>query len=96
MGNGGSGETLTSGTVSLSNNAALVFNHADALTYSGLIAGTGSLTKTGPGLLTLLGSGNAFTFNGGTTIAGGTLQIGNGARFGQHSGEHSRQRHAVV
>ena len=86
VGNGGSGETLTSGTISLSNSAALVFNHSDALTYSGVIGGTGSLTKIGPGLLTLLGGSNAFTYNSGTTISGGTLQIGNGGATGNISG----------
>ena len=48
--NGGSGATLGTGPVSLSNSAALVFNHADALTYSGVISGTGGLTQTGSGI----------------------------------------------
>ncbi len=75
VGNGGSSEFLASPIISLSNSAALVFNHSDALTYSGLIAGTGSLTQTGLGILTLPGSN---TYTGGTTVLAGTLQVGNG------------------
>jgi autotransporter-associated beta strand protein len=75
VGNGGSGAFLASPIISLSNSAALVFNHSDALTYSGLIAGTGSLTQAGLGILTLPGSN---TYTGGTTILAGTLQVGNG------------------
>ena len=79
VGNGASGEFLGSPSVSLSNSAALVFNHSDPLTYSGVISGSGSLTQTGTGLLTLLGSN---TYNGGTTISAGTLQVGNGGAAG--------------
>ena len=43
-----------------------------ALSYSGAISGSGSLTQTGPGVLTLLASN---TFTGGTTISAGTLQV---------------------
>ena len=87
VGNGGSGEFLASPSVSLSNSAALVFNHADALTYSGLISGNGSLTQTGGGMLTLTGSS---TYSGGTTIiSANELQVGNGgsgASIGSTSG----------
>jgi len=44
-------------------------------TYSGIISGTGSLTKTGSGALVLSG---ADTYSGATTITAGTLQVGNG------------------
>ena len=83
VGNGGSGEFLASPSVSLSNSAALVFNHADALTYSGTISGNGSLTQAGTGILTLLGSN---TYTDGTTIVAGTLQVGNGGASGSITG----------
>ncbi len=70
IGNGGSGEALLS--PSINNNGTLVFDHSDALVYSGLIGGTGNLLKEGSGVLTLT-AGN--TFSGGTTIVGGTLKL---------------------
>ena len=45
IGNGGSGEFLSSPSVTLFNGAALVFNHSDSLTYSGAIGGQGSLDQ---------------------------------------------------
>ena len=59
--------------------AALVFNHSDALSYSGDISGNGSLTKVGSGMLILAATN---TYTGATTIAAGTLQIGNGGNTG--------------
>ncbi|MES2692307.1 MAG: autotransporter-associated beta strand repeat-containing protein, partial [Verrucomicrobiota bacterium] len=50
------------------------------MSVSGVISGaSGSLTKTGLGLLTLSGVN---TYAGGTTISAGTLQVGNGGRLG--------------
>jgi autotransporter-associated beta strand protein len=83
VGNGGSGEFLASPTVILSNSAALVFSNSDALAYSGVIGGNGSLTETGGGVLTLLGSN---TYTGSTTISSGTLQVGNGVVSGASIG----------
>jgi len=51
-------------------NAALVFANAIAQSYSGVISGSGSLSKTGTGTLTLSAS-NSFT--GATTVTSGTL-----------------------
>ena len=76
IGNGGTGEFLASPTVSLSNNATLAFNHSDALTYGGAIGGNGGLVEQGSSGLLVLTGGNTYT--GPTTVAGGTLQIGNG------------------
>jgi len=70
IGNGGSGESLAS--TKIVNNATLVFNHADALTYSGAISGNGSLIKTGSGILTLSGANNC---SGPTTVSGGVLRL---------------------
>ncbi len=47
-------------------------------TYSGVISGSGSLTKVGSGLMVL---GSAQTFIGGMTINGGTVQLNAGSSF---------------
>ena len=60
-------------------NGALAFDRSDAVTFGGLISGTGSLTQLGGGTLTLTG---ANTYTGGTTISAGTLQLGNGGTSG--------------
>ena len=53
---------------------------ADTLTVNGVIAGTGTtLNKTGAGTVILAGTN---TYTGATTVAAGTLQIGNGALAG--------------
>jgi autotransporter-associated beta strand protein len=52
-------------------------------TFSGVISGTGGLTKTGTGTMTLAG---ANTYTGGTTINGGVLQIGSGSTTGSIAG----------
>ena len=59
----------------ITDNAALAFASPAAQTYSGVISGTGSLTKSGAGTLTLT---NSNTYTGGTTISAGTLQLGDG------------------
>jgi autotransporter-associated beta strand protein len=86
IGNGG-----TSGTIvgDIANRGTLIFNRSDAVTYAGIVSGTGALTKQGAGTLTLTG---ASTYTGATTVSGGTLNVNgsltsavtvaNGARFG--------------
>jgi fibronectin-binding autotransporter adhesin len=63
----------------VTNNAALIFNRSDAVTFGEVITGGGSLTKLGAGTLTLTGA-NAYA--GGTTIGAGTLRVGDGASGG--------------
>jgi fibronectin-binding autotransporter adhesin len=50
-------------------------------TLSGIISGSGALTKAGAGTLTLTGTGTN-TYTGGTTISEGTLSIGRDTRLG--------------
>ena len=56
----------------IGDNSALVFANPNAQTYSGGLFGSGAVTKTAPGTLTLSGS-NSFT--GGLTVQQGTLSI---------------------
>jgi fibronectin-binding autotransporter adhesin len=69
------GDGGVSGSISgnITNNSALVFDRSGSLTYGHAISGTGTLTKRGPGTLTLTG---ANTFSGGTTVTAGTLELG--------------------
>jgi len=60
---------INTGTFALTATSA---NAAGNLAVSGAISGTGSVTKAGPGMVTLSGT-NAYT--GGTTVSAGTLQV---------------------
>ena len=60
VGNGGSGEFLASASVNVASSAALIFNHADTLAYSGSITGGGTVTQIGASVFTLTGS-NTYT-----------------------------------
>lgn len=72
LGNGTTDGSLSS--TSITNNAALVYNLANAdRTVNATITGTGSVTKTGAMTLTLAA---ANTHSGGTILAGGTLIAG--------------------
>ncbi|HVU23275.1 MAG TPA: autotransporter-associated beta strand repeat-containing protein [Opitutus sp.] len=64
--------TLHAGTTST---LATPDSASQTITWSGAISGTGSLTKTGPGLLVLSAASTGNTYSGATTIAGGTLRI---------------------
>jgi len=75
------GDGGTSGSLSgdVTNNSALAFNRSDALSYGGVISGTGSLTKSGAGTLTLSGSN---TYDDTTTVTGGTLSVSTDGNLG--------------
>lgn len=64
------------GVSALTNNGTLIFNRSNASTYSGIVSGSGALTKVGSGTLTLSGSN---TFTGTTSIQQGVLAITNTA-----------------
>ncbi len=92
IGTGGATGVLLGGTGSLVNNGTLIFNRADASTYSGIISGTGVVTKQGAGTLTLSGvniSPNAVVMDRSLTVQAGTLEIlasGTGSLYVGNSG----------
>ena len=59
----------------VTDNSLLVFANYASQTFGGTISGSGAVTKSGQGLLTLL---TANSYSGGTTISAGTLALGNG------------------
>ena len=76
--------TATAGTHTVAADATLASNlavavAADSLTVTGVLDGTGSLAKSGAGLLTLSG---ANTFGGGATVDAGTLALGHASALG--------------
>ncbi|RFZ87584.1 autotransporter outer membrane beta-barrel domain-containing protein [Shinella sp. WSJ-2] len=81
LGNGG-----TSGSIrgNVTNNGILAFNRADAVTFDGVISGVGRVHQTGSGK-TVLTADNTYT--GGTTIADGTLELGDGGTTGSLLGD---------
>ncbi|VVE77107.1 autotransporter [Pandoraea captiosa] len=66
------------------NNGMLSFNRRDNVTFASRISGAGGLTQIGPGTLTLVSNS---TYTGGTTIAAGTLQLGDGGTTGSIVGD---------
>ena len=78
-----SGTGSVSGTVDLAANSSISVDSGAQLTLSGLVSGTGRLTKTSLGTLVLTGTN---TYTGGTTISAGTLQLGAGGTTGSIAG----------
>ena len=70
----GSGGTTGSVISDIVDNATLIFNRSDAVSYGGSISGNGALMQQGSGTLTLDGNNSAFT--GTTTVVNGSLIVG--------------------
>jgi outer membrane autotransporter protein len=70
LGNGGLAGTIN--TAAIVNDGQIVANFTDTSTLAAVIDGTGSLTKLGPGVLTLTA---ANTYTGATTVNGGGLVV---------------------
>jgi len=81
LGNGG-----TTGSIQgdVTNNSILAFNRADVVTFDGVISGAGGVHQIGSGK-TILTADNTYT--GGTTIADGTLELGDGGTTGSLLGD---------
>ncbi len=81
IGNGGTTGSIT-GNIATDYLGAgaghLVFDRSDAITFAGIISGSGDVKQAGSGNLTLSGVN---TYTGGTTIASGTL-TGSATSFG--------------
>ncbi|HJR56016.1 MAG TPA: autotransporter-associated beta strand repeat-containing protein [Rhizomicrobium sp.] len=78
----GNGNIAGSVTGNIVNNATLVFNPGNTVTYAGVISGTGGVRiDSGEIILT---ANNSYT--GGTTVAGSNLQLGNGGAAGSVAG----------
>ena len=69
----------TLGAGNVTNNATLAFNRSDGATVGNKLLGTGAVTKSGPGSLTLSG---ANTYTGGTVLSNGVLVLGSSGALG--------------
>ena len=81
LGNGG---LLGSVAGDINNGGLLRFHRADSYTFDKVISGSGFTEKLGAGVLTFTGE---HTFEGLTTVKGGTLRVGNGGTIGSIMGD---------
>ncbi|MFM7306634.1 MAG: beta strand repeat-containing protein, partial [Actinomycetota bacterium] len=72
----GAGGTIGAIAGDVTNNATLVYNRSDSVSFAGAISGTGAVTKSGSNTLTLTANGS---YTGATTISGGALVLQNNA-----------------
>lgn len=72
------------GNVEIASGQTLTTGAAVSSVLSGVVSGDGALVKTGTGTLALAGHN---TYAGGTTISGGTLQVGIGGSGGSIEGD---------
>ena len=68
----GNGSTTGSVAGNIVDNSQLTFNRSNNLTFSGIISGTGDVTKLGAGILTFT---NINTYTGQTFVNAGTLTV---------------------
>ena len=89
------GDGATSGSIvgNVLDNATLSFNRADTVVFPGVVSGTGLLAQYGGGTTILTG---ANTYTGGTRIAAGTLQLGDGGTNGSIVGDVSATSGTLV
>jgi autotransporter-associated beta strand protein len=99
------GTTISAGTLSVgsgltgsivgdvANSGTLRFNRSDALTYGGVISGTGAVTKAGAGTLTITG---ANSYDGTTTISAGSLNVQHATGLGSTTGGTSVSNNAAL
>ena len=57
------GSTTGSVVGNITDNAALIFNHSDVITFAGVVSGSGSLNQAGAGTLTLTGTGGTLALH---------------------------------
>ncbi|WP_247870290.1 autotransporter-associated beta strand repeat-containing protein [Ochrobactrum sp. CGA5] len=86
LGNGGTTGNLavdvSTGT-DATHKGTLAFDRSDAVTFSNVVSGTGSLVQMGTGTTTLTKDNS---YSGGTTISGGTLSVASDAKLGDAAG----------
>lgn len=82
VGDGGTAGSIA-GNADIQAGGTLAFKRSDRVVYDGVISGSGNLRQEGSGTLVLTGDS---TFTGITTIASGSLQVGDGANSGTLGG----------